>query len=77
MIGMKVNFTKGLERWLDLLPERFRRVQKRLQGEAQRGVSDGVMPEPRSEGEAAVIAAMGWDAGDWQRAVTQSMNDEL
>jgi hypothetical protein len=70
MMKMNVKFTDRLQGWMKLLPVRFRRAEKVLQGEAQKS-----MPEPRSEGEAAVMAAMGWNESDWEQAVTRSMNE--
>lgn len=72
MMGMHVKFTNRLARWMEMLPARFRRAEKSLQAEANER-----MPEPRSEGEAAVQAAMGWQESDWQQAVTRSMNQSV
>jgi hypothetical protein len=60
MLGVKIKFTDTLNRWLGRLPGSLKRVEGELQAEAMHA-----MPEPQSDGENAVYAAMGWNAKTW------------
>lgn len=70
MFGAKVSFTNGLRDWLDRLPIKLRGAEKKLNAAAKE-----VAPVAETEGQAAVIAAMGWDGAKWQKEVDKAMND--
>ncbi len=70
MFGAKVNFVDGLRGWMDRLPIRLRRSEKEL------SVAAGeVTPIAETEGQEAVIGAMGWGGAKWNGEVAKVLKD--